>query len=478
MPGFPPALMHFPGSVDPFPYPDIAWYDPSDITSLFQDAAMTTPVTTPGQAVQAVEDITGNGNDIVWTSAGTSLTYEDDVDEGSRLEFNNQFLEKAGFTGLNGKQTVTIVNCWRIDSFSGGSATGFHMQDSSAIVQFAPVLTSSAAIRSVNVPTPASQSQSTSNTPLLGLFVVEILQYDGTQVAQADRMLITQNGKVQLNGTLANIASAVSADPIRFRMFGSAIGSNYAVGSWWGTMVYGRLLTADEKDIVQQYYYDKRMISNHYLPDPMDWYQFGATEGNASPAGGANPYSVTQPSDIEQGDFILRLRVLVSGSNESATNVPWTNIFSFSSGTTSLGLALFYREASAAEPASYTFTKSTGQVQATILARIRGGMVKNVSATNATYASSASTSATLTQSAPVLASEGILLFAVIFSDLNTVVTPPAGMTLVMDESVPTVPAATRMQVYAETLASGAAPGSRTITLALADTIQAGSVILA
>ena len=39
-----------------------AWFDPSDIDTLFQDSAGTTPVTTAGQPVGLMLDKSGNGN--------------------------------------------------------------------------------------------------------------------------------------------------------------------------------------------------------------------------------------------------------------------------------------------------------------------------------------------------------------------------------------------------------------------------------
>lgn len=38
------------------------WYDPSNFTTMFQDAAKTTPVTAVGQPVGAINDISGRGN--------------------------------------------------------------------------------------------------------------------------------------------------------------------------------------------------------------------------------------------------------------------------------------------------------------------------------------------------------------------------------------------------------------------------------
>lgn len=47
------------------------WYDPSDLTTLFQDSAGTTPVTAAGQPVGLVKDKSGNGHD--WSQATSGL---------------------------------------------------------------------------------------------------------------------------------------------------------------------------------------------------------------------------------------------------------------------------------------------------------------------------------------------------------------------------------------------------------------------
>lgn len=52
---FSPAALFASGEVG-------AWYDPSDLTTLFQDVAGTTPVTTPGQTVARINDKSGRGN--------------------------------------------------------------------------------------------------------------------------------------------------------------------------------------------------------------------------------------------------------------------------------------------------------------------------------------------------------------------------------------------------------------------------------
>lgn len=65
---FTPAALFAAGEVG-------AWYDPSDLTTLFQDTAGTTPVTTPGQTVARINDKSGRGNHATQATAASRPTY-------------------------------------------------------------------------------------------------------------------------------------------------------------------------------------------------------------------------------------------------------------------------------------------------------------------------------------------------------------------------------------------------------------------
>ena len=52
-----------------------AWYDPSDISTLFQDSAGTTPVTASGQPVGKMLDKSGNGNHATQATSSKRPTY-------------------------------------------------------------------------------------------------------------------------------------------------------------------------------------------------------------------------------------------------------------------------------------------------------------------------------------------------------------------------------------------------------------------
>lgn len=88
-----------------------AWYDPSDITTLFQDSAGTTPVTAIGQSVGLMLDKSGRGNHASQTTAGNRPVLQQESDGRLYLAFDgatsNRWLQTAAinFTGTN-KVTV------------------------------------------------------------------------------------------------------------------------------------------------------------------------------------------------------------------------------------------------------------------------------------------------------------------------------------------------------------------------------------
>lgn len=110
------------------------WLDPSDLSTLFQDAAGTQPVTAPGQPVGCVLDKSGQGHHAVQPAAGARPVWRIDAEGRPHLDFdgNDDFLTSP-LTGL-GRSDIAAAfaaGYWRaalstgyVANASGGAANG------------------------------------------------------------------------------------------------------------------------------------------------------------------------------------------------------------------------------------------------------------------------------------------------------------------------------------------------------------------
>lgn len=88
------------------------WYDPSDLSTMFQDTAGTIPVTTPGQTVALILDKSGRGNHASQATAASRPVYQIDGSGKSNLGFDgiDDFLVVPAFApGSDKVQVVTGV---------------------------------------------------------------------------------------------------------------------------------------------------------------------------------------------------------------------------------------------------------------------------------------------------------------------------------------------------------------------------------
>lgn len=87
-----------------------AWYDPSDLGTLFQDAAGSVPVTADGQPVGRMLDKSGNGNHMVQASAARRPVYRTNGTEHWLLfDGVDDFLQSAITVSLAGTDKATFA---------------------------------------------------------------------------------------------------------------------------------------------------------------------------------------------------------------------------------------------------------------------------------------------------------------------------------------------------------------------------------
>ena len=115
-----------------------AWYDPSDISTLFQDSAGTTPVTAHGDPVGRMLDKSGNGNHLTQATAAARPLYQVSGSEKYLLFDGTDDILSGTITGMalpfdriSAIRQVTWVSGDRIFA-TGTSDAGWLIQRSSS----------------------------------------------------------------------------------------------------------------------------------------------------------------------------------------------------------------------------------------------------------------------------------------------------------------------------------------------------------
>jgi hypothetical protein len=124
-----------------------AWYDPSDLSSMFQDTAGTTPITADGQAVARINDKSGNGYHLTQATAGSRALYKtsgglswllfDGVDDGytqaavtfpASADFAYAFFNSGAavnYLPVDSAATVLVGVCQSGNGSTTSTAAGF-----------------------------------------------------------------------------------------------------------------------------------------------------------------------------------------------------------------------------------------------------------------------------------------------------------------------------------------------------------------
>jgi hypothetical protein len=109
-------VLHDTLPVTPISTPNLtAWYDPSDLSTLFQDTAGTVPVTADGQTVALMKDKSGHGNDLSQATVGNRPTYHTAAGKSWLTFAPGNKLQQGNFASLG---TATIVAAMNIPTYS------------------------------------------------------------------------------------------------------------------------------------------------------------------------------------------------------------------------------------------------------------------------------------------------------------------------------------------------------------------------
>jgi len=217
-----------------------AWFDVSDLTTLFQDTAGTTPVTAAGQAVGLMKDKSGNGNHITFSNAtlGSNGTLYWIAFNG--VSTNGQFVAAAnGMFSFSGYCMSTLgllldsISTYRfILRFNDGSNAdrfGLSTQASAGTLQFDAHRTTYATETDV----PATLAKPTG----AHVWTAYAKYATGVTTLTRDKTVASSNGSLSTAGNTDGLNSS-----------GIYLG-DYASTDYSNMNFYGGILLASEQDI-------------------------------------------------------------------------------------------------------------------------------------------------------------------------------------------------------------------------------------
>ena len=189
----------------------------------------------------------------------------------------------------------------------------------------------------------------------------------------------------------------------------------------------------------------------------------------ANNAAGSTSLTINAPAGVLANDVMVAHLVVRGSTTVITPPAGWTLIRRDNTGS-SIGVALYDKIATAAEPTSYTWTFNSAQ-------QASGGIVAYSGVNTATPVDASSglyNSGTLTTTAPSVtttsANDRLLYFAGV--TINTTVTPPSGMT----QQWITTTADTASEMADQALSSVGATGSRVGTLGVSGHSSIGQLV--
>ena len=225
-----------------------AWYNPGDLSSLFQDSAGTVPVTADGDPVGRMLDKSGNGNHATQSVSGRRPVYRTDgtlhwlqpdgVDDNFLVQ--NKAFNLNTFSALCATEIGSNTNQRVYDTRGTGTvgdAKGFQLKPYRNTFNDGYVVDETNGVNNLSIP--ATSSASTKVTLATYVFQGEM--------------------RLQENGALSGSIAASFEDilsTLESVMFANSNGQNIQLfnGRYYGGFVVGRVISEGEKNESDQYF--------------------------------------------------------------------------------------------------------------------------------------------------------------------------------------------------------------------------------
>ena len=265
-----------------------AWYDPSDLSTLFQDSAGTIPVTADGQPVGKILDKSGNGNHAIQPTSGKRPTY--------RVASNAHWLDFDGVDDALYTATIDLSGTSKLTVFAGTAnsktlSTGTLIESSANYLNNVgsfSLLTPSLATSHISFGSHGSTAageKETQNPPLGQLekrVITAAQDFATTNDYGCDYIRVHQ---IPIANLIGSGNTAVGAGPLgNYPVYIGARnnGSNAASGnSLWGR-IYSLIFVGEmyntETLVLTEQWIDAKMVGTVFEP-VWSWYAYQVTLG-------------------------------------------------------------------------------------------------------------------------------------------------------------------------------------------------------
>lgn len=233
---------------------EMAWYNPANLASMWQDTAATIPVTADGQLVARIDDSYGVGPYLANADIAQQPVYRTDgVKHWLEFDGVDDYLNSsiAGWTPLTVSSAITQCTAANRVSETGASA---HVASNFASNRAEGYLTYYPASSTAPFFCVIRKDDTNYNISTAGMAVdttprVGTLRWDGSNTER--RLLyndITKTGAATPAGTVdSSLVGVYSLGK------SASANSNYLNGNCWGALVFGKALTNDEMDKLQEF---------------------------------------------------------------------------------------------------------------------------------------------------------------------------------------------------------------------------------